>query len=310
MRFLARGLIAVALLAAALPAQAAGRAIWVWERETYAMLEKRDEADAAIAFLAAKNIDCVYLYADAYGGRNVLAQNPRAYTELIQRLRAKGIRAYALLGSWHLHTEEWTLPSRHVDAAASLRKVLEYNARAPKGGRFAGVNLDIEPHLLDAWNDQSKPELLRNFLDLGRLLMALKRELHAEIPMGPAIPFWLDGIRLEWGGTVKPVSEHVLDTWDYVALMDYRDHADGRNGVIALARSEMDYASSRGKRLAIGIDISPGEPESVSFDHLREPDLERTLSATEQAFGGIPAFDGFVLHHFRAYRDWLARQAK
>lgn len=304
-----RAIVAAALLLLAAPtAGAAERAIWVWERESYAMLEQPADADAALAFLAAKKIGCLYLYADAYQGRNLLVDRPAAYAALIRRLRGQGIRAYALLGSWHLHTEEYVLPARHAEGVAALRRVFDYNASMPPDARFEGVNLDIEPHLLDAWSDKRKPELLRNFLDLGALLMALKHDLRAEIPVGPAIPFWLDGIRLEWGGAVKPVSEHVLDTYDYGALMDYRDHAEGRNGVIALARSEMDYAQKIGKRLVVGIDISPGEPKSVSFQHLKEPDLERTLAATESAYAGNPAFGGFVLHHFQAYRDWLAKQ--
>ena len=290
-------------------ARAAERAIWVWEPETYAMLDSRATADATVAFLAEKRIGCAYLYADAYRGRNLLADSPAAYGQLIRRLHDRGIRTYALIGSWYLHTEQYVLPERHGDAAAALRRVLEYNARAPEAERFAGVNLDIEPHMLKQWNTMTRAGLMQNFLDLGRLLMAVKRDLGATIPVGPAIPFWLDGIALDWGGAVKPASEHMIDTFDYVALMDYRDHAEGRNGTIALARSELEYAARAGKRVAIGLDVSPGEPRSVTFDHLREADLEATLAATELAYRDNPAFDGFVIHHLAAYRAWLARPA-
>jgi hypothetical protein len=295
------------LLCAGPPAHATDRAIWVWERVSYAMLSDRAAADATSEFLRAKKINRVYLYADAYKGRNILAETPESYARLIRRLREQGIGTYALLGSWHLHTERYVLPERHGDAAAMLRRVLEYNAGRAEPERFDGVNLDIEPHLLDEWNDRTRKQLLRDFLDLGALLMALKRDLRATVPIGPAIPFWLDGIPLDWRGVTKPVSEHVQDTYDYVALMDYRDRAEGGDGIIDNASSEMEYAKRRGKRLVIGLDVSPGEPKRVSFDHLREPDLERAVAETARAYEGSPAFGGFVIHHLEAYRRWLAR---
>lgn len=291
-----------------LASPAAERAIWVWEPETYAMLQHPAEADAAIDFLAAKQIGRVYLYADAYQGRNLLTERPGAYGELIRRLRERGIHTDALLGSWYLHTERYVLPSHHGEARAMLRRVLEYNAAAPEGERFEGVNLDLEPHLLEQWRAGARRGLLHNFLDLGAQLMALKRELGAGLPVGPAIPFWFDGITVDWGGAAKPASEHVLDLYDYVALMDYRDHAEGRDGIIEHARSEMAYAARRGRRLVIGVEVAPAEPRKVSFDHLREADLERALAATAQAYGANPAFGGFVIHHLGAYRRWLARQ--
>lgn len=300
-------LIGLLGLAANVPAHGAERAIWVWEGETYAMLEDPAAAAAGIELLGAKKIGRVYLYADAYAGRNLIVEKPALYRELIRRLRGHGIRAYALLGSWHLHTEEYVRPARHAEAVAMLRRVLKYNAGAPDGERFEGVNLDIEPHLLDEWGEATKAGLLEDFLDLGRKLMALKRRMRSRLSIGPAIPFWLDGIDLEWRGARKPVSEHVIDTYDYVALMDYRDHSEGGDGMIEHARSEMAYADLRGKRVVIGVDISPGEPKKVSFDHLGEADLERALAATASAFQEDPAFGGFVVHHFAAYRRWLGR---
>jgi len=304
-----RAVLAIALAASSAMAAAAPRAIWVWEADTRAMLEDRAAADRAIEFLRAKKLDCVYLYADAFEGRNLLVERPEAYGALIRRLRAQGIRSYALLGSWFLHTEQYVLPERHADAVAMLRRVLAYNARSKEDARFDGVSLDIEPHLLDQWDDAHKAALLRDFLDLGRLLMQAKRDAGAGLPLGPAVPFWLDGITLDWQGARKPVSEHVLDTYDYAALMDYRDHAAGGDGLIEHARSEMSYAAGHGKRVVIGVDVSPGEPQKVSFNHLGEADLERELAATAEAYRGNPAFAGFAIHHLGAYREWLARPA-
>jgi len=187
-----------------------------------------------------------------------------------------------------------------------FRRVLDYNAAARPDERFDGINLDIEPHVLDQWAEQ-KLQLLGQFLDLGKALMELKHASGQALAVGPAIPFWLDGIVLDWQGRTKPVSEQLIDLYDYVALMDYRDHAEGPDGIVSLGADEVEYANRRHKKVVIGVDFTPGEIQKTSFDHLVEADLERELELTERAFHGSPAFAGFALHHFEAYRRWLER---
>ena len=124
------------VLAAAASAQAApthaaahaSRAVWTWERPSYAMLESPQVADEALAFLQRKRIDVVYLYADAFQDRNLLVQQPARYHAFIRAAHARGIRVYALLGSWYLHTERYVLPRHQRKAVAMLQRVLDYNA--------------------------------------------------------------------------------------------------------------------------------------------------------------------------------------
>lgn len=286
---------------------AADRAVWIWEKESYAMLENRAAAKDATGFFKSRGINTLYLYADSFQGRNLLVQKPQLYRKLIRRMRKEGIRTYALLGSAYLNTEEYVLPARHPDALAMLKRVLDYNAGEKPEDRFSGVNLDIEPHILDQWKDR-KNALLLEFLDMGRKLMDLKKASGAELAIGPAVPFWLDRITLEWEGNLKPVSEHAADIYDYLALMDYRDRAEGRDGIIAHAALELKYAAAIGRKVIIGVETGKNEIKKVSFYHLKAADMERELAAAEKAFAKEPAFAGFVIHHYRTYRNWLESQ--
>lgn len=301
-------LLICAFLLSPRPASAgqADRAVWTWEKDSYALVEDTGTAEEAITFLRSKKANTLYLYADAYGGKNLIESSPDLYRGFIRRLHENGMRAYALLGSAYLHTEEYMLPGRQKRALAMLGRVLKYNAASAPEERFDGANLDIEPHILDQW-DTERDKLLLAYLDMGRKLMALKRKSGAELAVGPAIPFWLDGIELKWNGGKKPVSEHVQDTYDYVALMDYRDHAEGRDSIISLAAEELKYAAGKGRKVVIGVDTSPGELDKVSFNHLEEADLERELGLAEKAFAAEPAFAGFAIHHYRSYRNWLEK---
>jgi hypothetical protein len=302
-------LVAVGLLLSAGTAFAAPaeRAVWTWEKESYAMVEDVAAADDAVAFLRSKQIKTVYLYADAFQGRILIESRPELYRQLVRRLHREGLHVYALLGSAYLNTEEYVLPERRQVALTMFQRVLSYNALVDPDERFDGVNLDIEPHILDQWSER-KNQLLLQFLDLGQAFMRLKKESGQSLLVGPAIPFWLDGIELEWNGKNKPVSEHVIDIYDYVALMDYRNHAAGGDGLISHAEDEMAYAGRHSRKVVIGVEVTPNELLKVSFNHLTEPDLERELALTAIAFQGKKAFAGFAIHHYRGYRVWLERQ--
>lgn len=289
-------------------ASAADRAVWTWEKDSYAMLDDPKQADDAITFLRAKGIGTIYLYADAYQQRNLIRDQPEKYRAFIRLLHRRGLRAYALLGSAYLHTEEYILPERREVALAMFRQVLRYNRTSQPSERFDGINLDIEPHILDAWPAQ-KMQLLEQYLDLSAAFMQLKRQSGLSLEVGPAIPFWLDGIELDWHGRKKRVSDHVIDTYDYVALMDYRDHADGGDGIVSHAMDELEYAARRKRRVVIGVEVTPNEITKVSFDHLSEADMERELALVEKGVAGQPAFAGFAIHHFRGYQKWLERGA-
>jgi hypothetical protein len=301
-------LLALALLCTPLSAVAspAERAVWTWEAASYAMLLDHAAADEAISFLHQKRIRTVYLYADAFDRQNLIVGRAAAYRQLIRRLHHEGFSAYALLGSGFLHTEAYVLPERRADAVAMFKRVLDYNAAAAADERFDGVNLDIEPHILEQW-DRQKTQLLGQYLDLGEALMALKRSSGQSLQVGPALPFWFDGIMLDWHGVRQTVAEHTLGLYDYASLMDYRDHAEGRDGIVSHATDTMEFARRLHKKLVIGVEVTPNDIQKVSFDHLAEPDLERELGLTEDAFRDNEAFAGFAIHHFRGYQQWLER---
>ena len=284
------------------------RALWIWEVESYAMVEKPEVAADAIAFMKKNGVDTLYLYADAYKSSNLIAENPALYRAFIERAHQQGMRVYALLGSAYLHTETYILPARRADAQAMFQRVLTYNQAAPRAARFDGINMDIEPHLLDAWNDRTRVELMRHFLDMSAALMHLKTVAGADIHVGPAIPFWLDGIQLDWRGQRKPVSEHVIDLYDYVALMDYRDKAEGNDSILSHAASEIAYANKVGKRVVIGLETTKNDIDKVTFFEEGPRVMEREISKVTAALAKDPSFAGYALHHYREWRDWLQRK--
>ena len=286
-------------------ADRASRAVWTWEQPSTAMVLSPAVANEALTFLRRKHLTALYLYADAFEGRHLLRDEPQRYRDLIRAAHASGIRVYALLGSWYLHTERYVLPAFQPAAVAMVQTVLDYNAAAAESERFDGVNYDIEPHLLDAWEASTRESLLRGFLEMTAAMMEAKRRSGQSLPIGPAIPFWWDGITVEWRGVRKAASEHIIDVTDYVTLMDYRNRADGNDSILSHAMTELAYAERVGKRVEIGLEFNPTEPAKLSFHRLSEATFEREAATVEAVYGMRPGFGGFVFHHYEGYRRFV-----
>ena len=293
-------------LAIGVQAQPLSKAIWVWEQDTYAALENPAQAQDMVRFLKRRGVDTLYLYADAQGGRNLLVSQPQLYARLLAQLHREGFQVHALLGSWPLHTERYILPEQRGPALQMVQRVLDYNQAAATEARFDGINLDIEPHVLDDWSSR-REEYLQMFLNVSEAWMALKRQMNQTLQIGPAIAFWLDGIEVSHAGRRKPASEHLQDIYDHVVLMDYRDHAHGPDGLLSHAQDELAYARKIGKRVMLGVETAPNEIQKLSFNHLRPAQMAHELQQVQQALAGEPAFGGWVVHHYSSYRHWLGQ---
>lgn len=296
------------LLSPLLVNAAESRAVWTWEKDSYIMLESRTAREDAYSFLVSCGVNTIYLYADAYRGRNLLVDEPLLYQSFIADAHRRGFKVYALLGSYWLNTERYVLPEYRARAESMFQRVLDYNLAAPLASRFDGVNLDIEPHLLDEWNDHTRERLVTQFVEISARWMEMKSQSGAELSVGPAMPFWFDNLPVTYRGVRKPASEHLQDLYDYVALMDYRHVALGRDSITAHAQDEMRYGEKIGKPVVIGLELTPNELRKVTFNHLTEADLKRETALTSEHFASSPAFGGYVFHHYSGYRDWVDKQ--
>ncbi len=283
-------------------AAAAPRAVWVWEEDAFRLLDKDESRDEAFAFFARRNLSTVYLYADEFQGRNIIRDDPGKYRRLIAALHSRGCKVYALLGSIYLKTQEYILPERRAVAARMFENVLRYNAGSAAGERFDGVNLDIEPYLLDDWSE-NRALRATQYLDLAAEFMRLKRKSGDAFAVGPAMPFWFDGIDVAWKGKSRRLSDHVQDVYDYVAIMDYRNFAEGSDGIIAHAADELTYADRTGRSVVIGVETLLTEPRKVTFYGMGHDAMEEQLRIAEAAFASHPSFAGFAIHHLGSYRN-------
>lgn len=283
---------------------AATRAIWIWENDAYKMLDNDKVRERVEDFLIQHHISIMYLYADEFRDRNILVKEPKRYRKLIKKAHARGLQVYALLGSKYLHTEAYVESNKQSIAIRMFRNVLEYNRKSPDtASRFDGVNIDIEPYLLKDWSS-ARTLHLKQYLDLSVAFMQMKKSYGTDIPVGPAMPFWYDGIDdVKWQGKRQNVNEYVQSIYDYVAIMDYRNVALGSDSLISLSRNELEYADKIDKKVMIGVETLNTSPAKVTFYGKSNEYFEEQLALAEEAFSKYKSFSGFVIHHLEPYRD-------
>ncbi|MCK9419502.1 MAG: hypothetical protein M0R70_09015 [Nitrospirae bacterium] len=284
-------------------AVAAPRAVWIWEEDAFRMLDKEEALRDVETFLDRQHISTMYLYADEYNGRNILVNEPRKYRKLIASAHARGFKVFALLGSAYLRTQEYILPEKRAAAVRMFGLVIEFNKNTPDASsRFDGVNIDIEPYLLDDWAS-ARPLRGRQYLDLSAEFMRMKAAAGSSLLVGPAMPFWFDGIEdVEWNGQRRKLNECVQDIYDYVAIMDYRNFAEGPDGLVSHAQDELDYADKINKKVMIGVETLQITPAKVTFFGKGAQYFEAQLELAESAMTRHRSFGGFVVHHLQSYR--------
>lgn len=291
------------------PVNGPERAVWVWEQDSFALLDEKRTWAEFTAFLERHSISTVYLYADSYEGRSIIEDEPGRYRRFLRHLHVQGVQVYALLGSKYLRTQEYVLPGKRAEAEAMLRRVLLYNRDAERATRFDGINVDIEPHLLDEW-DAGRRGLAENFLELSERYMEMKGEYGFQGPVGPAIPFWYDGVMVGEAGEARRLSEQIQDVYDFVALMAYRDRAAGRDGIVRHVTDELEYAQRSGGKVFVGLETKSGDLDKVTFHEETPAEMEKELRETEEQLHTYAGFAGFVIHHYGSYRDWLRARGR
>ena len=290
------------------------RAMWIWERASYEAVFDEDARDRLGAVMddtvtfGSDPIRTIYLGVDRYGSTDMLRDSRDEVAAFVEWARARGYHVQATVAGGTRPPYLGALEQFEHFAVDEFEKVLDYNLAVPEPARFDGINVDIEPYILSDWKLPDAGGLPNRWLEILDTLIDRRDASGLPTLVGPAIPRWLDSsaccTSITWNGQTKPLSDHIQDMTDYIAIMDYRDTADGGAGIIAQAQHEIDYANLIGKpdSVVIGIETKDlsgtGDPESVTFWEEGRTYLEGELDKTYAAFQNDASFGGIAMHHY------------
>ena len=127
----------------------------------------------------------------------------------IKRMEENNISVYALLGE-----AEWAYESDADTLIGEIQRVVEYNTNN-KSNRICGVMTDVEPYLLDEWDEKgdSRNELMANYLEC--IKSAYKYAKENKLEFFVCVPTFYDVV------CEDVLKSLITDACDGVAVMNY-----------------------------------------------------------------------------------------
>jgi hypothetical protein len=206
--------------------------VWMWD---YRKVTGREEE--VVERLKKENMRRVYLQ---------LGDDLEAFVTFVKKAKAASIEVFGLDGA-----PEYINDYRRL--INDVERVRNFN-RKHKEFPFDGFQVDVEPYLKKDFN-LKKAYYVQKYVQMAH---ALKAYAGDEFRLSFALPFWFDTL----SSGEKPLSHKVIDIADEVVIMSYRTNYDA---IVESAYSELCYASSVGKPLFLGIEITtlPNEQHFV-----------------------------------------------
>jgi hypothetical protein len=271
-------------------------------------------------FLYLHQINTVYLDAGRYADLSATTSSTQrndldsAYVRYISTLAKRNIKVYAAAGdpSWS-DRDKWQKP------AAVLTNVERFNAAHPNA-KFAGIEFDVEAYNqqgFDTGSQTVKGLVLGDYLDMVDYLSNLsggymQKSNHA-FDLGFTIPYWYDNENnnipnVTWNNQTGPELFHLLDRLNKlphanVVVMAYRNAASGNDGVVAHARTEVDYASAKAPNVSviIGQEVNDVEPAKITYYGKSSTELSSQFKTVEDQFKTSDAFGGIAINDLAGY---------
>ncbi|MGK5651386.1 Ig-like domain-containing protein [Brevibacillus formosus] len=304
------------------------RAMWIWENASYNLF--LNPGSRIVLDALAKDTDTfqsdgvttLYLGIDKLNGKDIMKEQPNKVRNFVAWAHSKGYKVHATIAGGTAIPYLGAFEQYHDLAVRTMEEIINYNLSSAPSEQFDGVNVDIEPYIHPAFRSD-KPSLQIQYLDGLQKMIQRRDAAGINLPFGTVIPRWYDtsdtSQSIPWNGSTKWLSEHIQEISDYIAIMDYRDAADGTAGIIASALGELGYANAIGKPLSVVVAVETldiadgGDPETITFREEGRTFMESELDKVYAAFADNPSFSGIAMHHYDSIRylpsDWGPNRA-
>jgi len=277
-------MVLLVLLAFIRPSGSQAKATWIWETTVI-----EQHPGEVLAFARKQGVDTLFLQ---IGG----GVRKESYRSFIRAAAKAGIQVHALSGH-----PDWALREHRNEAEEFLKWVVDYNREARAEERFTGVQLDVEPYLLDRWQTDQEA-VVEQWMEGVRAWTEEAR--YNELAIGAAVPFWLDQIDHPSGTLKLPLGNWMVDQFDYLAIMAYRDVA-GR--IYEISKRTLNEADRQNKRVWVGVEVGESrEGPGISFHKQPLASLNREMKGLEELGRKHNSFAGIAVHSYEAWHSKLS----
>lgn len=288
------------------------RVMWLWKLNDF--LENESARETLFDLCATEGIEQLWVqvsYKVDPLSTSASQSNGKAAPALIELRHEDKLRAF--LAAAHktrlqVHAldgdPEFSARAKHSIPLGLVESILAFNRESPAEQRFDGIHFDNEPHALLGWCDRTRRErMLKEFLDVH---VECQRRVRTQsgLSFGVDLPFWWHHNDPQTGrpvgevtfnGKKKPASWHCVDLLDNVGLMNYRDNADGADGMVVHGQDILRYADeTKGARIFMGVETSlPTATDTWFVVGLPRKRFETAIRNSAREFGDQCRLDGF-----------------
>ncbi|PAF32362.1 hypothetical protein [Paenibacillus sp. 7516] len=254
------------------------RATWVWDTT---QIEKNPQE--VLKFAVDHDINTIYLQIN----RDVKIPY---YTDFIRKARAYNIAVDVMDGR-----AAWGLTESRDQIASFLDWIDAYQNQVEPDEKFAGIHLDIEPHVHPEWKTNQASVITQW---QGNVQYIVDRAALMNMPVAADLPFWLDNYSIP--GSTMAVSSWMIRKFDSITIMAYRDTAAA---IYNVAKGELAEASQLGKTISIAVETKQSkEGDFITFYEEGSVYMESQLKLVEKLAAEHSSFKGFSIHEYTSWK--------
>jgi hypothetical protein len=256
---------------------------WLWSTSLIGTSESRN---SILQFAIEQSIGRIYLQVDPDVARS-------AYSAFITAAADNGIEIHALGGA-----PDWILPDQRKQIANLIKWVKDYNQSVLEKERFTGIQVDIEPYLLQEWlNDRDT--MVKNWIE-ALTLFNNEAKKDSALTTSAALPFWLGEVAVPSERDVM-LNEKLMNQLDEVTLMSYRDQAAA---LVEITASDLAVGDRLGKKIFVGVETNPSsEAAYTSFHQNSRTAMNRQFKSIDRLLKHHPSYAGIAVHDYTGWRN-------
>jgi hypothetical protein len=122
------------------------------------------------------------------------------------------------------------------------------------------------------------------------------------LEIGCDIPFWLDKTYLP-DDPATAINEWLISKHDQVAVMAYRDRAEGPNSISSLVSNEMSWGDKVGKKVLLAVETKESnEGNFVTFFEEGKKYMNAELAKLPVLMSAHPSYAGTAIHSYEYWK--------
>lgn len=250
------------------------------------------------------------IYMSALSTMRIYPERMRAF---LTEMNSRGFKLYLVISDPIFAVPNYNDPVRgnvRTDFEAYIDNFITFQKKGHANERFAGIMLDIEPHLLTSsymanppleWNSPDHfPVIWETYLnDLSYCRSEIDTyngSYDPDIGFSDAVAHWYDIPEDRDGdGTDEILSEDIITRVDFYTVQAYRDITAN---IISVATGELTESYRNGIECVVGVETMPNSETNITFWEEGHTALETSLDSIAATYADNDGFGGFAIHSY------------